>query len=76
MGAASLQYSGFGGFVARIDDGLTVGGIWGSSHPCNNITMQKNRILDEKVKNAAKNKKGKPKRGNTWAKGLAMGEGS
>jgi hypothetical protein len=31
MGAASLQENGFGDFVARIDDGLTVVGIWGSS---------------------------------------------
>ena len=35
MGAASLQDSGFGGFVTRINDGMTVVGIWGSSGASN-----------------------------------------
>jgi hypothetical protein len=58
-GAPSLHDSGFGGFVSPIYDGLAVVGIWGSSHPCNNITMQKNKI-DEEVKNATKIKRENP----------------
>ena len=58
--APGLHPTGFGGFVTSFHDGLAVVGIWGSSHPCNNITMEINRILDEKIKMRQKIKRENP----------------